>query len=50
MGKSSEKFIREREKSQESLPLLSSYFNWDGYFTRLGQTYYKNIEDAKENI
>jgi hypothetical protein len=39
MGKSSEEFIRQREREQELIPLVSSSMNWREYFTKLGQTY-----------
>jgi hypothetical protein len=49
MGKSSEEFIKQRERFQESIPLLTSSFDWDGYFLSLHNNYIKNNLDNEES-
>lgn len=39
MGKSSEEFMRQRERQQESIPLIDSNFTWVGYFKSLNEIY-----------
>jgi len=51
MGKSSEEFMKQRERFQESIPLLTSSFDWDVYFTSLHTNYIKNnLENEESNI
>jgi hypothetical protein len=49
MGKSSEEFIRQREGLQESIPLIGHSFNWENYFSKLGE-HYNNKEYEKRDI
>jgi len=49
MGKSSEEFMRQRERQQESMPLIDSNFTWGGYFKSLNEIY-KKEQYEKRNI
>jgi|TARA_B110000908_G_scaffold170319_1_gene229539 hypothetical protein len=50
MGKSSEEFMKQRERFEESIPLLTSSFNWDQYFLSLHTNYLNKIKNEEGNI
>jgi len=50
MGKSSEEFMKQRERFEDSIPLLTSSFNWDQYFTSLHTNYLNTIKNEEGNI
>jgi hypothetical protein len=56
MGRSSEEFIKQRQKETDSLPanfntLIEEPFTWRGFFEDLGSQYInKHTENEKQNI
>lgn len=48
MGKSSEEFIKHRERLQESTPLIDSNFSWGNYFKELGETYKTKQNETRD--
>jgi hypothetical protein len=47
MGKSSEEFMKQRERLQDNIPLIDSKFVWGNYFKELGEYYNKQQNEAR---